>query len=137
MVDKTTASFDTVFDTKVVAGEVLAQQLRSDTEFVVFFSSVSGAFGNRGQIDYAAANDALDKLAFALQRRLSGRVLSVNWGPWGGTGMVHPALEREYQRRGIGLIPLDEGIQALLTELSSGPEATQVVLMCADPATMA
>jgi NAD(P)-dependent dehydrogenase (short-subunit alcohol dehydrogenase family) len=137
MADKSAASFERVFDTKVIGAQALVERLRSDTQFVVFFSSVSGAFGNRGQVDYAAANDALDKLAFCLQQRIDGRVLSVNWGPWADTGMVNAALEREYRRRGIGLIPPDAGIRALLEELSSIQGPTQVVLMCADPSAMA
>ena len=136
MTDKTLDSFERVFDTKVIPAQVLSDTLRADTEFVVFFSSVSGAFGNRGQIDYSAANDALDKLAFQLNSRLHGRVLSVNWGPWADTGMVTPALEREYAKRGIGLIPVDEGIEALLRELSAPRAETQVVIMCAEPSAM-
>ena len=61
--------------------------------------------------------------------------MSVNWGPWADTGMVSAELEREYARRGIGLIPLDAGVDALLRELSFGRrEDTQVVLMCGTPA---
>ena len=85
MAEKSSDSFDQVFDTKVIGAQALVERLRADTSFVVFFSSVSGAFGNLGQIDLAA-NDALDKLAFCLSKRIEGRVLSVNWGPWAGTG---------------------------------------------------
>ena len=87
-------------------------------------------FGNRGQVDYAAANDVLDKLALALRARVQGRVLSVNWGPWADTGMVSPQLEREYARRGIGLIPMTDGVEALLQELRYGErQDVQVVMM--------
>jgi NAD(P)-dependent dehydrogenase (short-subunit alcohol dehydrogenase family) len=132
--DKSTESFDRVFDTKVRGALMLYNLLRNDVKFVVFFSSVASAFGNRGQIDYAAANDVLDKMAPALRARIGGRVLSVNWGPWAGTGMVSPQLEREYASKGIGLIPLRAGIDALLNELARDDyETTQVVLMCGAP----
>lgn len=131
---KTSESFQRVFDTKVRGALMLYKLIRDDVKFVVFFSSVAGAFGNRGQVDYASANDVLDKLAHALQARVKGRVLSVNWGPWADTGMVSAELEREYARKGIGLIPLQQGVDALLRELSFGrKEDTQVVLMCGTP----
>ena len=133
--DKSLESFERVFDTKVRGALMLYNLLRNDVKFVVFFSSVASAFGNRGQIDYAAANDVLDKMAPALRARIGGRVLSVNWGPWAGTGMVSPQLERDYASKGIGLIPLQAGIDALLNELArDDDETTQVVLMCGSPA---
>lgn len=134
---KTPESFQRVFDTKVRGALMLYKLLRDDVKFVVFFSSVASAFGNKGQIDYATANDVLDKIAHALQVRVKGRVLSVNWGPWAGTGMVSAELEREYARKGIGLIPVSEGVEALLQELQFGSrEDTQVVFMCATPESM-
>jgi len=48
--------------------------------------------------------------------------------------MVDPALEREYARRGVGLIDVEEGVRAFLDELASGPaEDAQVVWMAAAP----
>src|SRR5690606_22806892 len=108
---KTLESFERVFDTKVQSALTLAEKLRSDTRFVVFFSSISGAFGNRGQVDYAAANDCLDVLAQKLKNKLPARVLSINWGPWSSIGMVRPELDREYARRGVALISPDEGVE--------------------------
>jgi NAD(P)-dependent dehydrogenase (short-subunit alcohol dehydrogenase family) len=137
MLDKSKDSFDRVFDTKVSAARVLEARLRDDVRFVVFFSSVSGAFGNRGQTDYAAAGDVLDKLAVELQRRIKGRVVSIDWGPWAGTGMVSRELAREYARQGVGLIPVDEGIERLFQELGSPSRDAQVILMAAKPSTMA
>jgi NAD(P)-dependent dehydrogenase (short-subunit alcohol dehydrogenase family) len=128
--DKTTDSFARVFSTKVVSARTLAAKLSSEVLFFVMFSSISGAFGNRGQSDYAAANDALDKLAHHLFRTVPGRVLSINWGPWSGAGMVGPELEREYERRGIGLIPLEAGIERFFEELHAGADA-QVILSAA------
>ncbi len=131
--DKTQASFARVFDTKVNAAAVLREKIRDDACFVVFFSSVSSVFGNRGQADYAAANDVLDKLARHWQPHFAGRVVSVNWGPWADTGMVSNTVRQEYERKGIGLIPQDEGVAALLRELASDARDPQVVLMCGAP----
>jgi NAD(P)-dependent dehydrogenase (short-subunit alcohol dehydrogenase family) len=135
--DKTPESFARVFGTKVAGARILAEKLRDDVDFVVFFSSVASVFGNRGQIDYAAANDVLDKLAVALNSRLPGRVVSINWGPWGDGGMVSPELARELARRGVGLIAPEEGVQEFMAELLHGhSEDAQVVLVKADPAAL-
>jgi NAD(P)-dependent dehydrogenase (short-subunit alcohol dehydrogenase family) len=130
---KTAESFERVFATKLVGARTLVEKLRDDVKLVVMFSSISGAFGNRGQADYAAAGDALDKLAWTLQRRITGRVVSIDWGPWAGTGMVSPDLEREYARRQIGLIDPDAGVEALLAELHGERGEAQVILTAADP----
>ena len=111
-------------------------RLRPDVGFIAFFASVSGAFGNRGQIDYSAANDALDKLAWWLSSRLAGKVVSLDWGPWGGAGMISAELAREYERRGVGLIDPVLGAESFLDELLHGGAAPQVVLMNAPLAVM-
>jgi acyl transferase domain-containing protein/NAD(P)H-dependent flavin oxidoreductase YrpB (nitropropane dioxygenase family)/NAD(P)-dependent dehydrogenase (short-subunit alcohol dehydrogenase family) len=134
ILDKSPESFQRVFETKVNPAEVLEAILQSDVKFVVLFSSVSGCFGNRGQTDYAAANSALDHVARSLGRKVKGRTLSINWGPWAGTGMVTADLENEYRRRGIGLIPPQVGTQRFLDELRFGRHDTrQVVIMNGSP----
>jgi acyl transferase domain-containing protein/NAD(P)H-dependent flavin oxidoreductase YrpB (nitropropane dioxygenase family)/NAD(P)-dependent dehydrogenase (short-subunit alcohol dehydrogenase family)/acyl carrier protein len=132
--EKTRDSFDRVFDTKVASARTIAAKLRDDVSFVAFFGSVSGAFGNRGQVDYAAANDQLDKLALWLDARLSARVMSIDWGPWGGGGMVSAELADAYAQKGVGLIDPAEGVDAFLDELLGhhGP-APQVIWMKAHP----
>jgi acyl transferase domain-containing protein len=131
--DKTFESFQRVFDTKVAALQTLARALHPDLKFLVCFGSIAGALGNRGQVDYAAANAALALHSRRLNGSLGGRVVTIAWGPWAGGGMVTPELEREYQRRGMGLIQPDDGIQCLLDELASGsPEDAEVVVMRAE-----
>jgi len=131
---KTGESFARVFATKVAGARTLAAKLRDDVKLVVWFSSIVGALGNRGQADYAAAGDALDKLARELQGRVRGRVLSLDWGPWAGAGMVSPELEREYARRGLALIDPERGVEALLAEIASAPGGDPQVILCAsDP----
>ena len=125
---KTTSSFGRVFNTKVKPLRVLAEQLRTDCQFVVLFSSIASVYGNKGQTDYAAANSVLDDYANALNKRLKGKVISINWGPWKGAGMVSSTLESEYERRGISMIPLDEGKEIFLNEIKYGTES-QVLIM--------
>ncbi len=149
---KTAESFDRVFATKVEGARTLVDALRPDLDFLVLFGSVAGVFGNRGQVDYSAANDALDTCAHAWSRRFHGRVVSLDWGPWGssgrasdreadreagdadvGRGMVSAELERQYARRGIGLIDPDAGVVAVLRELAADVDVPQVVYMCGLP----
>ncbi|HTJ43578.1 MAG TPA: SDR family NAD(P)-dependent oxidoreductase [Kofleriaceae bacterium] len=132
MRDKKRDSFERVVATKLAGAHALAGALRDDTKFVALFASIAGAFGNRGQVDYACANDALDALAWSLSSKIKGRVVSIDWGPWAGAGMVSPELEREYARRGIGLVDPDRGVEALLAELASDADDAQVVLMAGD-----
>ena len=133
--EKSVESFERVWSTKVDGALALAASLPDSTRFFVLFGSIAGVFGNRGQVDYAAANDALDTLAHALSRRKPGmRTVAFDWGPWAasGGGMVSPELEAEYARRKIGAIDPSQGIEALVRELTWGdaPDA-QVVYACA------
>lgn len=134
--DKTPESFNRVFDTKVCPALTLKSHLKEETQFVVFFSSVASAFGNRGQVDYASANSALDGLAQAWNASGQTHVLSVNWGPWAGTGMVSEGLKKEYDKKGIGLVAQQEGVSALLDELCNPRREAQVILMAAAPESM-
>ncbi|MFI1646749.1 SDR family NAD(P)-dependent oxidoreductase [Streptomyces avidinii] len=133
--DKQPADFSAVFTTKVAGARHLAAAAAEHgswpaPRFLALFGSVAGVYGNRGQCDYAAANDALDGLAHAWAESFPGRVLSVDWGPWAAEagGMVTPELERAYARRGIPLIAPDAGTAAFLDELTHGSDV-QVVLM--------
>ncbi len=128
LADKRPDSFRRVFETKVAGAEAVLAALGGDRPFLVFFTSVSGAFGNRGQVDYAAANDALASLAWHLAGRWPSRVVAVDWGPWAGSGMVTPELEREYARRGVGLVDGEDGIDRLLDELARPAGEPEIVV---------
>ncbi|HWG45069.1 MAG TPA: polyketide synthase dehydratase domain-containing protein, partial [Gemmataceae bacterium] len=97
---------------------------------LVLFSSSTGRFGRTGQVDYAIANEVLNKWARCEVRRLPRcHVVSVNWGPWDG-GMVGPALKKVFAQEGIGLIPLEAGANYLVDELRSSPsDAVEVVVL--------
>jgi acyl transferase domain-containing protein/NAD(P)H-dependent flavin oxidoreductase YrpB (nitropropane dioxygenase family)/NADP-dependent 3-hydroxy acid dehydrogenase YdfG len=133
LLDKDAASFARVYGTKVNGAVALADSLRPGARFVVLFGSVSGLFGNRGQVDYAAANDTLAELSRWLDRRVDARVVTIDWGPWAGGGMVSAELEREFARRGIGLLDADDAVERLLDELRSAASEPEVVVMRARP----
>jgi acyl transferase domain-containing protein/NAD(P)H-dependent flavin oxidoreductase YrpB (nitropropane dioxygenase family)/NAD(P)-dependent dehydrogenase (short-subunit alcohol dehydrogenase family) len=119
--DKQRDSMMRVMTVKAGSARTLARRLRPERlRFLVLFSSVSGRFGNRGQADYAAASEVLAGLAHELDRRWPTRVLAIDWGPWSGTGMVSAALEREFDRRGVPLIPVATGCRRLIEELTHG-----------------
>ncbi|MEV6645654.1 SDR family NAD(P)-dependent oxidoreductase [Amycolatopsis sp. NPDC051371] len=130
--DKTPESFARVYTTKVDGARTLLEataDLPDEPKFVVLFGSIAAALGNRGQADYAAANDALEALG---RRWPAGRAVTVHWGPWAPTGdhdgMVTPGLMRDYARRGIELIDPEEGTLGLLRELAWGrPDVSAVV----------
>ncbi len=129
IVDKSLDSFDRVFGVKVDSALTMVGKLRSESlKFLVFFSSVSGRFGNAGQADYSAANEFLNKLADYLDRAWPGRTVAVNWGPWDG-GMVSDELRRMYTAAGIDLIPIDEGIAWLLTQLREPTQPSAEVVV--------
>ena len=88
-----------------------------DLRFIALFSSTTGRFGRIGQVDYAVANEVLNKIAQVEARRRPGcRVVSINWGPWDG-GMVTPALKKVFAEEGIGLIGLAAGSEVLVREI--------------------
>jgi acyl transferase domain-containing protein/NAD(P)H-dependent flavin oxidoreductase YrpB (nitropropane dioxygenase family)/NAD(P)-dependent dehydrogenase (short-subunit alcohol dehydrogenase family) len=128
--DKSPESFDRVIRPKVSGAIALARALRPEgLQFLAFFSSVSARYGNRGQCDYAAANEFLNKFAVELNRKWPGRVLSFNWGPWKtDLGMVSDQLAARFKDAGIQLIEVPAGREAFLKELLHGQKADAEVL---------
>ncbi len=132
--DKPAASFANVFSTKVDSALVLARKLRPETlKFLVFFSSVSGRFGNAGQTDYSAANEFLNKLADELAAKWSARVVAINWGAW-DAGMVSDELRRHFAARDLHMIPIPEGVRFLENELRMlDRREPEVTIACSVP----
>ncbi|MGW4063848.1 beta-ketoacyl synthase N-terminal-like domain-containing protein [Amycolatopsis sp. NPDC004747] len=122
MADKDEQSFRAVYETKADGARNLLDALDVEPGFVAFFGSIAAVLGNRGQTDYAAANDALE----ALGTTWPGRAVTVHWGPWAPdgdhAGMVSPELAREYERRDVALLDPGEATAALLRELAYGTD---------------
>ncbi len=132
--DKTPDSFNRVFDPKVNGAFVLSRKLRPDSlRFLVFFSSVSGCFGNKGQADYAAANEVLNRLALYLDRQWPAHVVALNWGPWDKTGMASPEVRRQFASRGVQLIPPAAGRGAFVRELLHGAKGEAEIILGSGP----
>ncbi|MFQ6039902.1 MAG: SDR family NAD(P)-dependent oxidoreductase, partial [Candidatus Poribacteria bacterium] len=129
--DKTEESFNRVFDTKVESAFILSKKLKpEELSFFVIFSSVAGRFGNRGQSDYAAANEVYNKLAVYLDKRWPCRVVSVIWGPWARAGgMVSAELEKQFRKHGIELINRSVGPLKLDEELRYGRKGEVEVIL--------
>ena len=121
--DKTADDFDAVFDTKVGGLGALLRALGDEVPAAVaLFTSVSGRFGRRGQVDYAMANEALVGVAASLRATWpASRVVAFDWGPWQG-GMVTPSLAAQFTREGIGLLSLEAGADAFVADLLASPE---------------
>jgi NAD(P)-dependent dehydrogenase (short-subunit alcohol dehydrogenase family) len=127
-------SFERVFGTKVLSAFILGRKLRADAlRFLVFFSSVSGRFGNRGQADYAAANDVLNKIAICLDRSWPAKVVAINWGPWRKAGMVSAEVERQFADRAMQMICPESGRCALIDELDYGRKGEVEVVLGGGP----
>jgi len=130
ILDKTSEEFQQVFDTKVQGLENLLAATREDPlRYIILFSSVAARFGNIGQVDYAVANEVLNKVAVAeAARRKDCTVRAINWGPWDG-GMVDASLKKSFQAKKIPLIPVEQGAAAFLEEMTAGRrEAVEVVI---------
>ncbi|WP_010586067.1 type I polyketide synthase [Schlesneria paludicola] len=133
--DKTKEQFDRVYETKVTGLRTLLDciELR-DLRMLGVFSSYTARFGRVGQLDYAMANEVLNKLA----RQLSVfypkcRIASFNWGPWDG-GMVQGGLKKLFASEGIGLIPTEAGAKLFVNEFSqSANRPVEVLVLAANP----
>ncbi|WP_346179442.1 SDR family oxidoreductase [Streptomyces cuspidosporus] len=135
---KSPESFHRVFSTKADGARTVLDAvggLSHGPRFAVLFGSIAATLGNRGQTDYAAANDALEAVGRDWARATGRRALTVHWGPWAPTGtnngMVTPELMRSYAARGVRLIDPDEGAISLLRELAWGPRENTAVIYTA------
>jgi len=126
--DKSIEQFETVYSTKVAGFRaIMAACLKKELRFIAIFSSTTGRLGRTGQVDYAVANEVLNKMAAKEGRlRPDCRVVSINWGPWDG-GMVTPALKKVFSKEGVGLIDLKAGAEFLVQEISDSKGPVEIV----------
>ena len=128
--DKDAADFERVFGTKVDGLDALLAGTGPDSlKTIALFSSSTGRFGRTGQIDYAAANEVLNKRAQAeAAHRTDCRVVAFNWGPWDG-GMVTPGLKALFEKEGVGTIGLSEGAAYFCDEMARAQGPVEIVVL--------
>ncbi len=133
--DKTRDQFDLVFSTKVAGLHALLTATAGDAlKLLIMFSSVAARYGNTGQVDYAMANEVLNKVAWSYAvAHPQCRVKSLGWGPWKG-GMVTPQLEQHFAAMGVALIPLETGAQMMLDEIQHTAADTVELVLGGAPA---
>jgi acyl transferase domain-containing protein len=94
-----------VLQPKLTGLELAIDTLAPDAKWIAV-SSVAARYGNAGQLDYAAANEALARVTLAR----GGLVLE--FGPWRETGMA-VAMQHVLKARGIdALAPLEAAREA-------------------------
>ncbi|MBA2811303.1 SDR family NAD(P)-dependent oxidoreductase [Streptomyces sp. KM273126] len=118
--------FTDVFRAKTTAALHLDELTRNqDLSAFVLFSSVSGALGNPGQANYAAANTVLDTLA--ARRRAEGLpAVSIAWAAWRGAGMAAVLDDAQGRRSGLGGLDPELALTALL-EATTEPHPALLV----------
>ncbi|MGB0128392.1 MAG: beta-ketoacyl reductase, partial [Rhodocyclaceae bacterium] len=122
-------TFDRVLGPKL-RGAMNLDRLLPELECFILFSSISAVLGMPGMSNYAADNAGLD--ALAADRWARGLpALSIQWGPWEGTGMHSgEKAERNMQwlrEQGVQGFTPEQGV-ALFTALAGRPEAVITVM---------
>jgi 3-oxoacyl-(acyl-carrier-protein) synthase/NAD(P)-dependent dehydrogenase (short-subunit alcohol dehydrogenase family)/acyl carrier protein len=130
--DKSRRSFDRVFDSKADGAFNLFHALRAARgrrpKFLALFASIAGRFGNRGQIDYSAANALLDKFPLLVSSEMPGtRCFSIDWTAWEEVGLpARSGLVQLMKEQGMDVISPPEGAEAFRNELLFG-SATEMI----------
>ncbi|MEC8192296.1 MAG: SDR family NAD(P)-dependent oxidoreductase [Myxococcota bacterium] len=107
--DKDAGGFHRVYDGKAVGGLALAEALEPEA-FFVSMGSVAGRFGNPGQVDYSAANEAMAQVCFARPASLH-----VDWTAWADVGMaVRGGMDKLLGDRGVEMLPAGPGSELLV-----------------------
>ena len=133
--DKAPELVDATVRTKVAGLDNLATATRGDPlRFFVAFGSIAGRFGNRGQADYCAANDAMAKmLASEAQERPATRCVTIDWTAWTEVGAAaDPRTAARLHEAGVEPIAPAEGRSWFVDELLHGAHADHEVVICSE-----
>lgn len=137
---KTIDEVTRVFDPKIAGLGAVLDALGSEGEssrlrHLLLFTSIAGLFGNSGQSDYAAANEALCRFAVSWKHRYPDRhVTAVDWGAWDG-GMVTAELRGHFLERGVSLLDPRVGARAFAEQFTA-PRADDVVILIGEDASL-
>ncbi|MFE0020901.1 type I polyketide synthase [Amycolatopsis sp. NPDC059021] len=122
--DATAADLSSVLAAKTL-GATWLDELTTDLDAFVVFSSGAATWGSAGLSGYAAGNAHLDALAES--RRARGlAATSVAWGLWGGGGMVGGAAGDQLRGLGMRVMDPEQGVLALAQILDGRESAVTV-----------
>jgi malonyl CoA-acyl carrier protein transacylase len=122
LADKDEAAFRRVFNGKALGGIALFSSL-PDAAWVLSMGSVAGRFGNAGQVDYSAANEAMAQAC-----TLRAHSLHIDWTAWGDVGMaVRGGMQSLLEGRGVELLPAEAGAKLAIDLIDSATEGELVV----------
>jgi len=105
-----------VFAPKVTAAQKWQHAVQQQpTQTQILFSSVAALLGAPGQLNYAAANAAMDSLAAVWGAQGQAGVSSIQWGGWAGGGMAggDASTAARLARMGMPLINPSQGLATL------------------------
>jgi malonyl CoA-acyl carrier protein transacylase len=120
--DKDDDAFHRVFDGKALGGLALAESLPPDA-WMLSMGSVAGRFGNAGQVDYSAANEAMAQICLSRPHSLH-----VDWTAWADTGMaVRGGMQSLLEARGVELLPALAGASLAVDMVAAGIQGEVVV----------
>ncbi|AJR05679.1 putative Beta-ketoacyl synthase [Photobacterium gaetbulicola Gung47] len=128
------SSFKKVMSPKVL-GALWLDRYTSEIEldYLVLFSSITAAVGNKGQTNYGYANAFLDSFSHARskqvrQGRRFGRTVSINWPLWqsdnllGGMSVSSQIEQRLYDEFGMKSMSSAQGLASLSLMLEKNNE---------------
>ncbi|MBF0225801.1 MAG: SDR family NAD(P)-dependent oxidoreductase [Desulfobacterales bacterium] len=135
IIKKTQEEIDAVISPKIFGTMYIDDALKDEElDFFVMFSSLSSAFGNAGQSDYAFANSFMDNFAqiredLRSNNKRKGVTLSINWPFWKEGGMRIDEASVVYTKEKLGIIPIEttDGIKAFYDALNFGFNQISVV----------
>ncbi|MDJ0362804.1 type I polyketide synthase [Rhodococcus sp. H29-C3] len=129
---KTVADITRVLDPKIAGLGAVLDALDANhgpLRRIVLFTSVAGLYGNSGQADYAAANEALTRFAAAhVSSRPNLHVTAIDWGAWDG-GMVTAQLREHFLGRGVTLLDPGVGARAFAEQFTHDRRDDVVILV--------
>jgi polyketide synthase PksN len=123
---KTNTEFSRVLAPKVTGTYNLDEASKDiELDFMVLFSSLSGAMGNLGQADYATANAFMDRFALYRNQLVDhknrhGRTLSINWPLWkdGHLSIDQGSIDALRQATGIQPMQTLSGVRAFYSSMA-------------------
>ena len=128
--DKTPGLLAATLEVKVAGLANLLEATRGDAlQLLMCFGSGAGRFGNRGQTDYAAANDSMAKcvMAYAHRARPGMRCVTIDWTAWENVGAA-VRTKHMVETTGVSSIAPAEGVYWFLNELMLGGHEREVAI---------